>query len=86
MFIRSRNVELEASYRRLPVIRLLRSDSRLRFLVGRQRRVIPICAHAALQHAPGLADLGLLLSVAIVVEAEVEGHDELSVARSRRQG
>jgi hypothetical protein len=58
----------------------------LRFLVGRQRGIGPICAHTALQHAPGLADLGLLLSAAMVVETEVEGHDGVIVARSRRQG
>jgi hypothetical protein len=46
----------------------------LRFLVGWQRRVIPICAHTALQHAPGLADLSLLFGIAVVVETEVEGH------------
>lgn len=89
MLICSRNVEFEASDLRLFIFQLLlllRSNSRLRFLVGRQRWIVPICAHTALQHTPGLADLGLLLSAAVVVEAEVEGHDELSVARSRRQG
>ena len=62
MFIRSRNVEFEASDLRLFIFQLLlllRSNSRLRFLVGRQRWIVPICAHTALQHTPGLADLGL---------------------------
>jgi hypothetical protein len=75
MFIRPRDVEFEATYRGLLPIQLLRSYTRLRFLVGRQRRVIPIRAHTALQHAPGLADLSLLFGIAVVVETEVKGHD-----------
>jgi len=69
MLVRTRCVEFESSNFRLFALLLW-----FAFLLLWERRIIPIGAHAALQHTPRLANLGLLLGAAMRVEARKKSH------------
>ena len=69
MLVRARCVKFESSDFRLFVL-----PPWFVLLVLWERRIIPVGAHATLQHAPRLADLGLLLSAAVRVEARKKSH------------
>lgn len=83
MLVRTRSVKFKSSDFRLFVLPPWWSI----VLVLWQRRIMPIGAHATLQHAPRLADLGLLLSAAVRVEARKKSHcrDQKVLAKGKRR-